>query len=126
MYGNPSLSIYEALRFVNTLKGSKPGEEKEYEKDLGSNAKRILKGFTDGPLRYLWHMPYRGPDSQNGGELIVEAGQFWLFVSVPPPSKLMEPQTDAALSSTAWSTRPTIWSSRIWSRSLEGSTRPLL
>lgn len=78
IYGNPSLSIYKALRFHSTLNGSKSGEEKGYMKELGSWGTRFWSGLRQGPAKNILQAASIGPKAQNGGELVVEAGPWSL------------------------------------------------
>ncbi len=57
------------------MSGSKAGEEKEYEKELGGTITRIWSSIASGPMRHLEHVSAVGPKGQNGGELILEAGE---------------------------------------------------
>ncbi|RXK38365.1 hypothetical protein M231_04407 [Tremella mesenterica] len=75
IYANPSLSLYTALQFSSKLAGSKKGEEKEYEKDLGGLLSRTWTSLKNGPGKNFGHVGSVGPKSQNGGEMIVEAGE---------------------------------------------------
>ena len=79
IYACPSVELYKIFQFTNKLSGSKKGEEKEYEKDLGSNLTRIWDSIWAGPVKHIEHVGSVGPKSQNGGEIIIEAGKWRSF-----------------------------------------------
>ena len=75
VYGNPSLDLYRAFGFKSNLGSSKPGQEKEYEKDLGGSWARLWHGLKEGPMRHIGHAGSVGPKAQNGGEVVFEQGK---------------------------------------------------
>ena len=75
LYTNPNLELYKLFGFVARLAASKPGEEKEYEKDLGSTSTRLWNALKSGPMRNIRHANSVGPFAQNGGELILDKGE---------------------------------------------------
>ena len=75
IYACPSLELHRIFDFTNTMSGSKKGEEKEYESELGGTMNRIWTSMKAGPLKHLEHVTSVGPKGQNGGELIIEAGE---------------------------------------------------
>ncbi len=58
------------------MSGSKKGEEKEYEKDLGGSVARVWTSLVAGPMKHIEHVSSVGPKGQNGGEVIIEAGEW--------------------------------------------------
>lgn len=81
IYANPSLSLYTAFNCVSNYGTSKKGEEKEYEKDLGSSTTRVWQALVQGPAKHLEHVNYVGPKGQNGAELVVDSGTSTLTYS---------------------------------------------
>jgi hypothetical protein len=75
IYANPSNGIYRQFGFSSSLGRSKPGEEKEYEKELGGAAKRVWDALMDGPVKHFEHVSTVGPKSLNGGEVVLEEGK---------------------------------------------------
>jgi len=74
LYTNPGLELHKAFGFISRLAASKPGEEKEYEKDLGSVPTRLWNAFKSGPMKNISHANSVGPFAQNGGELVLDKG----------------------------------------------------
>jgi len=75
IYANPSLSLYKQFNFKSSLGTSKPGELKDYEKELGGSFTRVWEAIKEGPGRHIEHVNTVGPKSLNGGEVIIEAGK---------------------------------------------------
>lgn len=76
------MELYKIFGFTSTLAGSKPGEEKEYEKDLGGMFSRTWQSVKDGPMKNIGHVNAVGPKSQNGGEVVLDAGKFFTVLVV--------------------------------------------
>ena len=75
IYTCPSLALHQILGFTNTIGGSRKGEEKEYERELGGTMSRIWTSLVVGPMKHIEHTSSVGPKGQNGGELLFEAGE---------------------------------------------------
>lgn len=76
IYAHPSLSLHKALGFQSSLAQSKAGETKAYEAGLGGTFKRTIAAIKDGPLTNIGDVREVGPMAQNGGEMILEAGEL--------------------------------------------------
>jgi hypothetical protein len=75
IYTNPSLSLYQSLEFKSSLAGeSKEQPQRDYMKDQGSYVSRVMGGVK-GALSDLGNLSNVGPKSQNGGEVIISAGE---------------------------------------------------
>lgn len=75
IYGNPSADLYKLFGFSVNLSPSKKGEERKYTSTLGSQFNRVWDALKAGPMKNIGHVSSVGPKSQNGGEMILEAGQ---------------------------------------------------
>lgn len=76
IYTCPSLTLHEIFDFTSKMSGSKKGEEKEYERELGGTANRIWNSLVAGPIKHIEHVSSVGPKGQNGGEVVIEPGEF--------------------------------------------------
>ena len=75
IYANPSLSLYKLFSFTSNMVQEDSEHPKEYTSDLGSNAQRWWVGVKDA-LRRIDHLPSHGPIAQNGGEMVLERGEW--------------------------------------------------
>jgi len=101
IYGNPGIELYKLFEFKSNLAGSKKGEEKEYESDLGGIMTRTWSALKEGPMRNISHVNSVGPKSQNGGEVILEAGKWHiapLFGRYWPEAAIMTDNIDGTCS----------------------------
>lgn len=77
IYANPDLSLYNLFGFSENLIMVPKEQGGGYGAALGSKWTRIWSYLRDGPLRSPGLIGTTGPVSQNGGEMILEAGEFW-------------------------------------------------
>jgi hypothetical protein len=80
IYSNPSIELYKLFDFKPNLAQAPKGEEREYEKGLGSTLARLWGALKSGPGKNIGHVGQTGPISQNGGEIVLEAGECGLAV----------------------------------------------
>lgn len=76
IYANPSKSLYKLFNFSSSL--SRDKETKEYMAGQGL-VSNIWASLKRGPMRNPAHFAHVGEFSQNGGEMVLEAGAFWEF-----------------------------------------------
>jgi hypothetical protein len=88
IYAHPSLTLHKSLGFGSNLGYSKPGEEKAYEANLGGVIKRTITAIKVGPMAHIGDVMTVGPKAQNGGEMILEAGELFLRCGLGLADKL--------------------------------------
>ena len=74
IYGNPSMSLYKLFGFK--YNGKLPTELPGYLQELGGFNARLWESLKNGPFRNIQHLNSRGPMKQNGGELVLEEGEY--------------------------------------------------
>lgn len=76
IYANPSLSLYQDFEFQSRLAVAKKGEEREYDKVLGSTFTKVWNAIKIGPMQNFGQRNQVGPKSQNGGEVVLQKGEW--------------------------------------------------
>nr|XP_019042835.1 hypothetical protein I302_08544 [Kwoniella bestiolae CBS 10118]OCF21765.1 hypothetical protein I302_08544 [Kwoniella bestiolae CBS 10118] len=78
IYSCPSLDLHRIFQFTRTLKGSGSNAKKTYMSELGGGFSRTWTSLKHGLLNSPGHglESVRGPNDQNGGEVVIEKESF--------------------------------------------------
>jgi hypothetical protein len=74
VYADPSNRLHAILKFKSTLSEGDGKDPRDYMSDQGGAVARWLGGMK-AALSSVQQLPYIGPKSQNGGEVIISAGK---------------------------------------------------
>ncbi|EAT86864.1 hypothetical protein SNOG_05800 [Parastagonospora nodorum SN15] len=80
VYTDPSNKLYTLFKFKSNLSQGDGSEPRDYMRDAGGAVARWFSGIT-AALGSLQNLPYVGPKSQNGGEVILSAEGECEFIS---------------------------------------------
>ncbi|WWC85376.1 uncharacterized protein L201_000239 [Kwoniella dendrophila CBS 6074] len=83
IYADPSLELYKIFKFSRTLKGANKNEKKDYMSQLGKGYLGAFNTITNGLFNNPSHSmeSVRGPNDQNGGELIIEKDGTCFYIN---------------------------------------------
>jgi hypothetical protein len=74
VYADPSNRLHSLFKFKSTLSEGSGEDPRDYMRGEGGALARWLGGIK-AALGTVQHLPYVGPKSQNGGEVIISAGK---------------------------------------------------